>query len=156
MMIVLAVGMSSPDSMIAELTSTFVWPCMKASMVRSRAPSSICPCATAIVASGKGHVERAGNGGGRQGQHVDRRAQLADPLLVAHPEAMLLVDDQEAEPLEGDVLLEEPVRPDHDVEAARPQALDRPSVLGGRLEAGEDVDGRRVALEAGLEGLQVL
>ena len=58
MMIVLAVGMSSPDSMIAEVTSTFVWPCMKASMVRSRAPSSICPCATAIVASGTSSESR--------------------------------------------------------------------------------------------------
>ncbi len=49
------------------------------------------------------HVQRARNGRGAHGEHVDLLAQLLQPLLVAHAEALLLVDDEQAEILKLDV-----------------------------------------------------
>ena len=65
------------------------------------------------------HVQRPRDRRGRQGQDVHRRPQRLQPLLVLDAEPLLLVDDHQAEVLEGDVLLEEPVRADQDVDAAR-------------------------------------
>ena len=55
-----------------------------------------------------------------------------------------------------DVLLEQPVRPDHDVDLARRQPLEHLPGLLGRREAREGLDPHRVALEALAEGLLVL
>ena len=46
------------------------------------------------------HVQRARDGRGGQRQHVHLAAQLLEPLLVRHAEALLLVDDQQAQVLE--------------------------------------------------------
>ena len=50
-----------------------------------------------VAHAGEGQVERPRNGRGRQRQHVDLRAQLLEALLVGHAEALLLVDDDEAQ-----------------------------------------------------------
>jgi len=62
------------------------------------------------------HVQRARDRRCRQRQDVELRAQLLEPLLLHHSEAVLFVDDQQAEPLEPDVALQQPVRADDDVD----------------------------------------
>ena len=109
-----------------------------------------------IADAGECHVQRARDRGCGQRQHVDGGAELTDALLVAHPETMLLVHDEQPEPLERDVLLEEPVRADHDVEPAGAQLLDRPLVLDRRLEPGQHADAHRIAREPRDERLEVL
>ena len=54
-------------------------------------------------------------------------AQRLDALLVLHAEAVLLVDHEKAELAECDVLLQQPVRADHDVDACRSRAARRSS-----------------------------
>jgi len=46
------------------------------------------------------HVERARDGRGGHGEHVDGGAHLLQALLVADAEALFFVDDEEAEVLE--------------------------------------------------------
>ena len=103
-----------------------------------------------------GHVESAGDGGGRHGEGVDVLADLLETLFVADAEALLLVDDHEAEILELDVGGEEAVRSDGDVDPAGGE------VFGGRLEflggaeAGEHLYADGEGGEAALEGFVVL
>jgi hypothetical protein len=52
MISVLALGTSSPDSMIVVQTSTSNSRSQKRTMIRSSCRSSICPCATSTLASG--------------------------------------------------------------------------------------------------------
>ena len=56
---------------------------------------------------------------------------------VRHAEALLLVNDDEAQVAESDVLRQEPVRADDDVQLAVAQLVDRLADLGGRAEAVE-------------------
>ena len=63
-------------------------------------------------------VERARDRRRAQRQDIDLAAELLEPLLGRDPEALLLVDDDEAEILEPDVLAEQSVRADHDVDGA--------------------------------------
>ena len=64
------------------------------------------------------HVQGPRNRRGRERQHVDRRTEGLQPLLVLDPEPLLLVDDHQAQILEGDVLLQDSVRADQDVNPA--------------------------------------
>ena len=69
---------------------------------------------------------------------VDVGAQRLQPLLVLDAEALLLVDDDEAEVVEHDVLRQEPVRPDDDVDGAVGQPredLPRPPPACGSARA---------------------
>ena len=53
---------------------------------------------------GHRQVQRPRDRRRRQRQHVDLAAELLEPLLGGDPEALLLVDDDQAEVLELDVL----------------------------------------------------
>ena len=66
-------------------------------------------------------VERTGNGRGGQREHIHRRAQALQPFLLADAEALLLVDDHEAQVVEGDVAGQESVGADDDVRRPLPQ-----------------------------------
>ena len=57
----------------------------------------------------EGEVERPRDRRRREGQDVDLRAELLEPLLGGDAEALLLVDDEEAEVAEADVLREQAV-----------------------------------------------
>ena len=59
-----------------------------------------------IAQADQRHVQRARNGRGGHGEHVDLRAHLLEALLVAHAEALFLIDDQQAEVLELESLTE--------------------------------------------------
>ena len=102
------------------------------------------------------HAQRARDRRGGQRQHVDLGAQRLHGFLVAHAEAVLLVDDQQAQVLEAGVLAQQLVGADHDVDRAVGQALDRGRDLLAGAEAahlghldrplGEPVDQRLVVL----------
>jgi hypothetical protein len=78
---------------------------------------------------------------GREGQHVDRRPERLEPLLVLDAEPLLLVDDDQAELLEGDVLLDDPVGPDQDVDGPGGGPLQDVADLGLGAEAADGLDG---------------
>ena len=81
-----------------------------------------------------------GIGVARHRQHVHLLAHLLDALLVRHAEALLLVDDEQAEVAELDVLRQQPVRADDDVDLAGGEIGERLLLL--RLAA-EAADHRR-------------
>ena len=83
------------------------------------------------------HRQRARNRGGGQGQHVDLGAQRLEGFFLAHAESMLLVDDDQPEPLEDNVAAEQLVRADHDVDRAVGHAIERGSDLLGRAKPRE-------------------
>ena len=84
-------------------------------------------------------------------------AQRLEPLLVLHAEALLLVDDDEAEVREAHVLAEQPVRADDDVHRAVGEARERLArSRAARAEARERLDADRVGREALAEGAHVL
>ncbi len=109
-----------------------------------------------VARAEKAHVERARDR--RRGQREDVHVldQRADPLLLRHPEALLLVHDHEAQVLELHVLREKPVRADHDVQIAVPHLLHDLLLLLGRPEPAQHVDPHGKIREALREGHQVL
>ena len=92
-----------------------------------------------VADAGEGHLEGAGDGAGRQGQHVHPVGHGLDRLLVADPEALLLVDHQEAQLLEGDVLAEQPVGAHHHVDRTVGQPGQHRLGLGVGEEAAEQL-----------------
>ncbi len=64
------------------------------------------------------HVQRARNRRGRHRQDVHVDPHAFEPLLVLDAEPLLLVDDQQAQVLEGHVAAEEPMRADQDIHLA--------------------------------------
>lgn len=112
---------------------------------------------THIARADKRHVQRARDWRRRERQDVDARRELADLVLLLDAEALLLVDDQEAEVLPLDlVLVEDGVRADQDVHLAEAHLLDGLLLLLGRAEAANDIDDRREAVEARRERLVML
>ena len=89
------------------------------------------------------HVQRARNRRRRHRQHVDLLAHLLDALLVRDAEALLLVDDQQAEIAELHVLRQQPMRADEDVEPAGGELLESLLDLLRRAEAADHVDAHR-------------
>ena len=102
------------------------------------------------------HVQRARYRRRGEREHVHPLLQLLEPLLVRDAEALLLVNDDEAEVAEGDVFREQAVRADDDVNLARLDALDDLFLLFGRAEARDEFDGHGEDGEARAEGLVVL
>ena len=76
-----------------------------------------------VVHADERQVERARNRRGGEREHVDELEQLLELLLVQDAEALLLVDDDQAEILENDVAGDEPMRADDDIDAAFAQQL---------------------------------
>ena len=109
-----------------------------------------------LADAGEGELQGAGDGGGGEGEDVDVGAQRLQALLVGDAEVLLLVDDEEAEVLEGDALGEEGVGADDELDAAVGEAgAGLRGVLGGD-EAGELADAEGEAAEAFGEVLEVL
>ena len=103
-----------------------------------------------------GHVQRARNRRGRQRKHGELRAQLLEPLLLHHAEAVLLVDHEQAEALEPDVALEQAVRADHDVNVTCLQSLDRARLRLVIDESREHLHHDREVLQALAKNVEVL
>ena len=102
------------------------------------------------------HVERARDGGGGEGEHVHVGAQRLQALLVAHPEAMLLVDDEEPEVLEARVGVQQAMRGDDDVHLALLEPLEDHLRFLRTAEARQPLDAYRPVSEAIAEVREVL
>ncbi len=72
-----------------------------------------------VAQAGERHVQRARDRRRRQREHVDLEPQRAQQLLLRDAEALLLVDDHEAEVLRDHVAREQAVRADEDLDLAR-------------------------------------
>ena len=94
-----------------------------------------------------GHVQRAGDRGGRQGQHVHVGGYFLDPLLLRHAEPLLLVHDEQPEILEFHILGQHPMGADEDVHIPRAHPADDLLLLLRRAEAGEHFHLHREPLE---------
>ena len=77
-----------------------------------------------VADADEAHLERPRDRRGAQRQHVDVRLELLHRLLVLHAEALLLVDDEQAEVLELHALRQQAVGADDAVDLARRQAGD--------------------------------
>ena len=64
------------------------------------------------------HMQRARDRRGGERQHVYLGAQLLEALFMRDAEALLLVDDQQAQIGEGDIFGEQAMRADDDVDLA--------------------------------------
>ncbi len=93
------------------------------------------------------HLQRARDRRGGHRDHVDLQLQLAQQLLLLDPEALLLVDDQQAEVLRAHVAREHAVGADQDVHAALCEALDRGFLLGRRAKPRDVLERKRIVGE---------
>ena len=106
--------------------------------------------------AGDRHLQGPRDRRGAHAEHVDRRPEPLHLLLVLDAEALLLVDHDQAEVLDPDVRVEQPVGADHDVDGAVGQALDDGLGLLVGLEPAEPLDPEREAGHPLLERRQVL
>ncbi len=102
------------------------------------------------------HVQRARDRRRREREHVDLEAQRPQELLLRDAEALLLVEDHEAEILRDHVAREQAVRADEDVDLARLVVGEHLLDLLRRPEAGDHLDTDREVAEAVAEGVPVL
>ena len=101
-------------------------------------------------------VERAGNRRRAEREHVDLEPQRFEELLLRDAEALLLVEDHEAELLRDHVAAEDPVRADQDVHLARAEVGQDPLRLLRRHETGDHLDLNRKIAKAIPEGVEML
>ena len=83
-------------------------------------------------------------------------AELLQAFLVTYSEPLLFVHHRQAQVLELYVFLQQPVGPDHDVDAAALQALDDFLLLFGSPEAAEHLHPHREGAEPFAEGRVML
>ena len=69
-----------------------------------------------VAKAGEAHLQRPGDRRRREREHVHLQLQLPQELLLAHPESLLLVHDQQAELGRADVSREQPVGADQQVD----------------------------------------
>ena len=109
-----------------------------------------------VADAAHGHVQGAGNGRGREGQHIHADEVFLQLLLVLHAEPLLLIDDDKAQVVETHILGEQAVGAHHDVHAAGLQAPQGLLLLFRGAEAGEHPHLDREGLHAGEQGVVVL
>ena len=109
-----------------------------------------------VADPGQCHLERARDRAGGERENVDAMAHRLHRFFVAHAEPLLFVDDQQAQPLEVDVLGQQTVRAHHDVDRAVQETLDHLGRLGARQEPAQHLDSDRKAAVAVAERLKVL
>jgi hypothetical protein len=93
-----------------------------------------------VAEAGEAHLQGARDRRRRHRQDVDFQFDLAQQLLLFDPEALLLVDDHEAEVLRPHVAREQPVGADQDVDLALLEVLEDGFGLGGGAQAGDALD----------------
>ena len=109
-----------------------------------------------IPDAGQGHIQRSGDRGCGQGQHIHTFGHLLETLLVADAEALLLVDDQKTQILELDTLLQQFVCADNQIHLAGSQILQSAVLLGRGAETAEHINGHRKTPETADSGLIML
>ena len=85
-----------------------------------------------VAQPGEAHLQRARDRRRAHRDHVDLELELAQQLLLLDAEALLLVDDDQAEVLRAHVAAEHAVGADQDVDLAVGEALDGRALLGRR------------------------
>ena len=116
----------------AEASATRVWIGSRSSGGVSMTDMSRTPARARLSVRGIGVA--------RERQHVDLAAELLQPLLGRDAEPLLLVDDDEPEIPERHVLRQQPVRPDHEIDRAVREPVDRPLLLRRRDEPRQQPD----------------
>ena len=101
-------------------------------------------------------MQRARDRRRRHRERVDLEPQLAQQLLLAHAEALLLVDDDQPELLRDDVAREQAVRADQHLDLALAELAQRLLDVAGLAHARDGLDAHREVAEAVAERLQVL
>jgi len=101
-------------------------------------------------------VQRAGDRRRTQGQDVDLEAQRSQKLLLRDTEALLLVQNDEAELLRDHIAAEDPVRPDQDVHLALLEVGQHLLDLPRGTEARDHLDTHGEVAVARAEGVPVL
>ncbi|GIX29619.1 MAG: hypothetical protein KatS3mg124_0091 [Porticoccaceae bacterium] len=101
-------------------------------------------------------MEGARDGGGGEGEDIDLRPQGLDPLLLPHPEAVLLVDDQQSQIAAGEAAVQEFVGADEDVDAPGLEPLQHVAAFGGGAQPRDHVHRHRPVGEAVAEVFEVL
>ena len=109
-----------------------------------------------VAQPGEAHLQGARDRRRREREHVDLQLQLAQQLLLLDAEALLLVDDQQAEVLGADVAREQPVGADQDVDLALLVSRQDRFDLGRLAQARDPVEHERQVGEALAEGAEVL
>ena len=109
-----------------------------------------------VAQAGEAHLQGARDRRRRQRQHVDPQFQLAQQLLLFDPEALLLVDDHQAELLGPDVAREQAVGADQDVDLALLEVGEHGFGLGRGAQAGDALDPEGEVGEPLAEGAPVL
>ena len=102
------------------------------------------------------HVERARYGRGGERQHVHFGAQGLQALLVAHAEAVFLVDDDQSQIAKACVGMQQPVGGNHNVHRAALQSFQHRAALATGAEARQRFDAHRPVGKAIAEALQML
>ncbi|MCW0462066.1 hypothetical protein NB717_003134 [Xanthomonas sacchari] len=109
-----------------------------------------------VAQAGHGHVQGTRDRRGGQGQQVHVGAQRLQRFLLAHAEALLLVDDDHAQVLELHVRLQQAMGADDHIDAAGGDLLQLGLDLLAALEARQHFDLERVVGEAVAEVAVVL
>ena len=111
-----------------------------------------------------GHVPRAHerevkcarNRSCRKREHINEAEFFLQRVLVLHAEALLLIDDDEAEIFKNDILRNDTVRSDNDVHTAITEGLDHLLLLRCGAIAAEEFDSDRILTHALAKVLPVL
>ena len=101
-------------------------------------------------------LHRAGDRGRGQRQDIDLLFELLDAFLMRHPEALLLIHDEQAQSLKMDVFAEQSMGSDQDIDLAGLGRLDDLGLARAIDEARDHFDPERVGVEAVDEGVEVL
>ena len=101
-----------------------------------------------IANTRKGHVEGTGNRRCRQRQRVHLRRPFTELFLMAHAEALLLIDDEKSQILKRQVLRQQLVGADKQVHPALFHPLQNFLHLLGAAESRQHFDGNRERAEA--------
>src|SRR5882724_981583 len=89
-------------------------------------------------------------------ESVDVFANFFQAFFVGDAEALLLVDDHQAEILEADIFGEQAVRADDDVDLARFECCENLFLLRGGAKAAQHLDSDGKRGETALEGFEML
>ena len=94
------------------------------------------------------HVQRTRYRRGGQRQQVDIGLEGLQCFLMAHAEALLLIDDDQAEAFEGHILLQQAVRADDYIDFSEGEMFESPLDFFRTLEPGKHLDADRPIGEA--------
>ena len=109
-----------------------------------------------VARAGKRKVEGAWDRRGAEREDVDKLPEQLEFFLVHDAEPLLFVNNDEAEVFEGDVVLNEAMRADHDVDGTGGEVLEDPLLFARRAKTGEQFDAHGIIGHALAESVEVL